>query len=192
MLASILFHVPLLLLPIVELPSPTRDCLIERQRYHAVDDLATAHFHTAVSQYAALHRRLDRTMSPIWISSDPELRQMAADALASAIRTARAHARQGEIFTPGVAAMFRYQIEKTLWENDEGPAYPVWEDEPGPALVVNGRIPWGVASTRRPFPWALPRLPEELEYRLVTSTLVLLDVRADLIVDILPDALPVP
>jgi hypothetical protein len=117
---------------------------------------------------------------------------MAADTLADAIRTARSHARRGEIFTPGVSSMFRYRIEQAIWESEEGPAYPVWVDEPGPALLINGRIPWGVAATRWPFPRALPPLPEVLEYRLVGSTLVLLDVRADLIVDILPDALPVP
>jgi hypothetical protein len=38
---------------------------------------------------------------------------------------------------------------------------------------------------------ALPPLPEELQYRFVGPTLVLLDVHADLVVDILPNALPV-
>jgi hypothetical protein len=36
---------------------------------------------------------------------------------------------------------------------------------------------------------ALPPLPPELHYRIVGSTLVLIDVHADLIVDVLPYAL---
>jgi hypothetical protein len=38
----------------------------------------------------------------------------------------------------------------------------------------------------------LPALPEELEYRFIGRDLVLVDVHADLIVDVLKDALPVP
>jgi len=37
---------------------------------------------------------------------------------------------------------------------------------------------------------ALPALPEELEYRFVGWDLVLVDTHADLVVDILKDALP--
>ena len=36
----------------------------------------------------------------------------------------------------------------------------------------------------------LPPLPDELQYRLVDRDLVLIDMHADLVVDILPGALP--
>ena len=36
----------------------------------------------------------------------------------------------------------------------------------------------------------LPKLPAELEYRIVDRELVLLDTKANLIVDLLPNALP--
>jgi hypothetical protein len=192
MLASILFRVPLVLLPLVDLPAPTRDCLIEPQSYHAADDLALARFDRAVRHYMEVRRRLERPMSPVWMSSDPELRRAAAEALADAIRAARPQARQGVVFSPPVAAAFRYRIEKALRESEEGPPYPVWDEQPAPDLVVNGPFPWALPSTRWPLAWALPVLPEELEYRLVGSSLVLLDVTADLVVDTLPDALPLP
>jgi hypothetical protein len=38
--------------------------------------------------------------------------------------------------------------------------------------------------------WKLPDLPPELEYRLVGSSLILPDVKANLIVDILRDVVP--
>ena len=40
--------------------------------------------------------------------------------------------------------------------------------------------------------WRLPTLPDEVEYRFIGRTLALVDVRASLIVDLLPDALPWP
>jgi hypothetical protein len=39
---------------------------------------------------------------------------------------------------------------------------------------------------------ALPPLPDELQYRFAGRTLILWDVHADLIVDLLPGALPAP
>jgi hypothetical protein len=38
----------------------------------------------------------------------------------------------------------------------------------------------------------LPLLPKEIDYRLIGQTLVLWDVDADLIVDVVPDAIPGP
>jgi hypothetical protein len=37
---------------------------------------------------------------------------------------------------------------------------------------------------------ALPRLPEDLEYRFIGSRLILLDVHAQIVVDFIEDALP--
>jgi hypothetical protein len=34
----------------------------------------------------------------------------------------------------------------------------------------------------------LPALPSEMEYRIINGSLVLLDVHADIVIDILPDA----
>ena len=41
------------------------------------------------------------------------------------------------------------------------------------------------------FLWTLPALPEELQYRFVGRDLILLDVHANLVVDILRDAIPI-
>ena len=54
-------------------------------------------------------------------------------------------------------------------------------------MKVNGSFPKTAAKPVLPcILGALPRLPEELEYRIVGSDLVLIDVHAGLIVDILP------
>ena len=57
-------------------------------------------------------------------------------------------------------------------------------------LRVNGTFPWVLATAMFPCVIAaLPPLPPELQYRIVGDTLVLIDVHASLIVDLLPHAL---
>ncbi|HLY20154.1 MAG TPA: hypothetical protein VKR61_23160, partial [Bryobacteraceae bacterium] len=59
-------------------------------------------------------------------------------------------------------------------------------------LRVDRSYPEGVPlqSTPPTILLNLPKLPSELEYRVVGRALVLLDVEANLIVDYIPDALP--
>ena len=57
-------------------------------------------------------------------------------------------------------------------------------------LRVNGTFPWVLATAMFPCVIAaLPPLPSELQYRIVGDTLVLIDVHASLILDLLPRAL---
>jgi len=68
----------------------------------------------------------------------------------------------------------------------------IMDENPVSAVVtVNGEYPPDVPLSTMPPDMlaAMPRLQEELEYRFVGTTLVILDSHADLIVDILPDAL---
>ena len=59
------------------------------------------------------------------------------------------------------------------------------------ALDVNAPLPWAPGSETWPeLLWQLPPLPEEIEYRVVGPDLVLLDIRAGLVVDILENAVP--
>jgi hypothetical protein len=56
---------------------------------------------------------------------------------------------------------------------------------------VNGTFPWDIGSAMWPtLLRALPELPDELEYRFSRRNLVIIDIHADLVVDILEDALP--
>jgi hypothetical protein len=68
------------------------------------------------------------------------------------------------------------------------------DDEPGevaPRPRVNERYSWSWPSfAPPPVLFGLPRLPEELQYRFVGRDLVLVDVEANLVVDVLPDAFP--
>lgn len=68
------------------------------------------------------------------------------------------------------------------------------EDEEtfAPRPVVNERYSWSWPSfAPPPVLAALPVLPVELQYRFVGRDLVLVDIEANLVVDVLPDALPI-
>ena len=115
--------------------------------------------------------------------------------LADGIRQVRASAKQGEIFTPEVGAMFAQLLATTL-NAPEGkriraslrhaePVQPV-------QLTVDAKYPDNIPlqSTPPSLLLNLPRLPRGMEYRIVGRSLVLRDEDADTIADYLPDALP--
>lgn len=115
--------------------------------------------------------------------------------MAARVRSARPNASQGDIFTPEIAEYFRHKLGISL----EGPeasrirtslrhAEPVQQIP----LQVNQSYPKGVPlqSTPPSLLLNLPRLPKELQYRIVGHDLVLYDVNANLIVDFIPHAIP--
>jgi hypothetical protein len=58
---------------------------------------------------------------------------------------------------------------------------------------VNGAFSWALGNAMPPCVLhALPELPIELQYRFVGVDLILIDIHADLVVDILRDAIPAP
>lgn len=152
-------------------------------------------FQQRTGEYAALHRRLEGPLPPPEPSGSPKSFLLSRTHLASAIRTARPNARRGDIFTPAVSRLFRDIITNALAGHDaeammrdlscEHPKvrafhprvydhYPDWATHEMPAILLQ----------------KLPPLPEDIEYRVLDHDLVLWDIHADLIIDVLPDAIP--
>jgi hypothetical protein len=160
------------------------------------DSHAIRQFTTATQEYAWLHRRLENQLAPLEVNSNPDTINRAVQEMADAVRAARPHARQGDLFTDTLGAELRLRIAGALAANDFTPG-DVLTAEAAEAidaalapLKVNGPFPWIYASAMFPCVQnALPPLPPELQYRMVGSTLVLIDVHAGLIVDLLPHAL---
>jgi hypothetical protein len=154
---------------------------------------ALAVFERSVQDYAALHRRLARLTPRLQVTADPVQLRGGVDALGNEIRLARQTAQVGNIFTPVVAILFRERIQTALWDFDVTVLMAEMEEDAEPGAqrpVVKGRFPWRSGNAIWPSVLAaLPELPEELEYRFVGADLVLIDVPADLVVDILQDAL---
>jgi hypothetical protein len=116
--------------------------------------------------------------------------------LAHRIRELRRNAAQGDIFTPDIATEFRRLIGMTMQGQDATRVHKSLERaEPVhlQSLRVNRSYPEGVPlqSTPATLLQNLPKLPKELEYRVVGRALVLRDTEANLIVDFISDAIPV-
>jgi hypothetical protein len=113
-----------------------------------------------------------------------------------ALQHARADARRGSIFVPGVEPLLRQLIAESLRDHAISPA----------DLRADMRVDWPrhapPVRLNEPFPLArgvmmpaclleaLPLLPRDIQYRLDDRNLILIDVEINLVLDILPDALP--
>lgn len=153
-------------------------------------------FARAAEDYAFMHRRLERRLPAIEVNANPETIRRAIDAMAAAVRVARADAVQGDLFNPRVQAAIRIRIARALRTHGLSPAdvraaeLAEGIDPAGVPLKVNGTFPWAIGTAMVPcILEALPPLPPELQYRLVGRDLVLIDVHASLIIDILREAL---
>ena len=105
----------------------------------------------------------------------------------------RAAARAGDVFTPAIASVFRRRLADAVRQSAlRGEALePQQAPRDEPRLEVNDAFPWIAGQGMPPAILAtLTPLPAELEYRFVYRDLVLLDVGANLVVDILENALP--
>ena len=169
---------------------------VARAQVPGVQAPAVGTFTDATREYALLHRRLERTLPRLEVTSNPDTIQRAVEQLGAALRAARPDAKPGDFFTEAMAVELRVRIDDALFAKGFSPAdLRASEAADGidaamAPLKVNGRFPWLYASAMFPCVLqALPPLPPELQYRIVGNTLVLIDVHADLIVDLLPYAL---
>jgi hypothetical protein len=196
MFASLILTIPALVAPLWQTPA-ARDCQLGRFGDPVAEASAVATFTRGVQEYADLHRIFDRGLPLDWMASDPAMGEFAAAELATMLRDARPNARVGDFFKPAVADAFRFRIATTLREHDvDIAALADTGDEEGDVpenlrLAVNRPLPWGVTDATWPAAVKdLPALPRELEYRFIGRALVLLDVRANLVVDVLELAIP--
>jgi hypothetical protein len=148
-------------------------------------------FQERIKKYLEIHKKAD--VPKMKETKDPAEIKQAQEALAAAVRAARPNAKQGEIFTPAIAKKLR----SLMYPEVKGPGTKetreaIKEDQPAKvALKVNARYP-----DDQPLPTvppnllaSLPKLPEQLEYRIVGNSLILRDVPANLIVDFIPGAI---
>jgi hypothetical protein len=194
MLAWIVLQVPLALVPV---PTPPT-CQLDVLSPAALEERVVHDFDRRIDQYVRLHRRLERGLPPEHVFGDFEDMSEAVDALHAALVDARPNATAGMFFTPAVADLLSARLAQAIVKSGHTPAQAWIAMNLGyvsgiPEPQINGRFP----ATRYVRVWpallaALPALPEELEYRFVGWDLVLVDVHADLVVDILKNALPAP
>ncbi len=154
-------------------------------------------FSDRVQKYIQLRKAVEGTIPALKPTDLPEMITAHQQALARKIREARPQARRGDIFTHRADEAFRHAI-RPAFRGPEGARIraTIQQGEGATAkkvrIGVNETYPDGVPYATVPpsLLLRLPKLPEEVAYRLVGRDLALLDVKANLVVDVLHEAIP--
>ena len=157
------------------------------------DAKVLAAFGERVKQYDALRNKVDGGAAKQTQTDDPEKLVAQKKALATNIQKARAGAKPGDIFTPDVQPVLKRLLKPALKGSDgadnskaikeEQPVVPMKVNVPYPEKEPLSMVPPDVLKQ-------LPALPKDLEYRFVMKHLILFDARSNLVVDVLPNAIP--
>jgi hypothetical protein len=118
-----------------------------------------------------------------------------ATKLANSIMAARAQAKPGDLFTPELSALVATLIKQEYSRRPDS-VKETREDQQDelPDFVPKVNTLYPTTYPLATFPATLlpllPPLPEQLEYRVVQNYLVLRDIEANVILDIMPNAVP--
>ena len=149
-------------------------------------------FTARVHDYIELHRRAAVGIEQPLCSDVEELARQ-SDALAAAIREMRPRAKEGDIFTLAASEVFRARIAAIVRRsNFDVAAFLARHGGQGEDFEarVFATLLWPAHVALTPITRELPELPPELEYRFAGRHLVLMDIGANMVVDVLRDALP--
>ena len=151
-----------------------------------------AAFSERVTPISHCRRRLRARLTAQKQTSDPEKIKAHVTELAEGIRAARADAKPGDVFA-GAAEQFRASIRQDSKERSSRDKFAAMQEVPKRTPPrVNADYPETAALATVPplILTRLPRLPDGLEYRFMGRDLILRDTKANLIVDLVPDAVP--
>ena len=147
-------------------------------------------FEKRVAAYVQLHKTAESSLPKLKTTPSEEKISHHQHELARSIRAARSDAKPGDIFTAQVAGEFHRLIGIAMKADGRDIAASLQHSEPVHLhLRVNEAYPANIPlqSTPPSLLLNLPKLPQEVEYRIEGRGLVLLDVRANLVVDLIED-----
>lgn len=149
-------------------------------------------FQERVKSYVKLQKDAQATLAPFKTTEDADLIRGRQQALAEAIRRARPDARQGDIFIPEVAPLFRKLVAADFKQRTAEQRKATMKEVPAVHLQPNQEYPeeLPLATVPPKLLGQLPRLPDGLEFRFAGNSLVIRDSHANLVVDVLDDAIP--
>jgi hypothetical protein len=149
-----------------------------------------------VQAYINMQKGLDSSLSALKPTKDTAQILEHQHALARKIAEARRNAHQGDIFTHAAIERLR-KIIRREFHGPEGrlARRTIRQDDPSKVIIrlhVNDVFPEGIPLTTTPptLLLKLPELPQELAYRFIGRDLTLIDIKARLIVDLIPNAVP--
>jgi hypothetical protein len=172
---------------VAQQPDPL-DSLSVKDRRLVVD------FRERVKDYTKMREAIEEKMPPLAKESTPEQIQAHKTEFEKRVRAARAGAKRGELFTPGIAAFIRKTIKseykgKQLVELRKA---VLEADNKGVPLRINFVYPESkeLVEMSPSLLLKLPQLPKQVRYRFVGRNMLLVDRENGLIVDYMLNALP--
>jgi hypothetical protein len=167
-----------------------------QNKEQADDAAALKKFSSSVNEYLSLRKAIEKQLPALKNKEElPEMIAAHQQALARKIREARPNAKSGDIFTREVREAFRHAIHGVFQDTQTAVVHATFQQQKTVQAVhlkVNGIYPDAVAETTFPsmLLQKLPTLPDELAYRIMGRDLVLVDKKANLVVDQYHEALP--
>lgn len=153
------------------------------------DSAIVQDFEKRVAAYLQLRKSIESNLTKLKSTPSQEKISHHEVQLRHAVREARKNARPGDIFTPEIAAEIRRLIAMAMKPEDGNHiAQSLRHAEPVQLrLEVDDSYPARVPLQSSPPSLLenLPVLPPEIEYRITGRDLVLLDAKANLIVDVI-------
>ena len=151
-------------------------------------------FNRRVAEYAELRQRLSADLPDLGPASTPEQIVEVQTMLANRLRSARAGAQHGDIFDAAIQQRLR-ELVHSEFQGPRGASTRETIMDVNPdeiPLRVNATYPRTKPLSTVPTNLLrrLPPLPTGIEFRFVGRHLVLLDVRANLILDYVLDVVP--
>jgi hypothetical protein len=153
--------------------------------------LAIEEFANRIRDYLALQTKMEASLQPASTDSPAQF-DVHQKALAAAIRLARHKAKPGDIFGDA-GTQFRQIIRQDARERSNRDIFAAMEEVPRqPPPRVNLAYPERAALATVPplILNRLPPLPEGIEFRFMGRDLILRDTIANLIVDLIHEAVP--
>jgi len=166
--------------------------LTSAQTHVNPDAEAMKQFSERVAAYLTLQKKVESALPPQKKTDDPERIKAHIASLADGIRAARTDAKAGDCFN-GASDQFRRIIKEDANERSVRDAFAAMQEVPTRTPPrVNGTYPETAALATVPplILQRLQRLPDGIEYRFMGRDLILRDTKANLIVDVLPGAVP--
>lgn len=154
---------------------------------------ATLEFQKRIQAYLKIHNEAETKVPNLKKTDDPKEISDREKALGQMIMTLRAGAKPGDIFAPEYQPYF-IKIVQDDFKTRSAAARKAIVVELPKNMKVDINTVYPTTLPLETFPpmllRKLPDLPPELEYRIVARSLILRDVKANLIVDILRDVVP--
>jgi hypothetical protein len=162
-----------------------------------VNDVApeTKAFLNRAAEYVTFHNNVEKTVPPLNETSDPKKITAREVALGEALIKSRPDAKPGDFFIkeyqPLLTQIIKEDFSKRSIEDRKALIQELPKNVPiGVNVVYPTVLP--LATFPANLLKKLPELPKELEYRIVGRHLILRDVTANVIVDVMRNVFPIP